>query len=100
MSGDAPERLNEALQRQRALSRWENVGGAVPSSSPAAMHAAEEPPPFPKMDDAEFQALHVRVIALENLVIALLAVGSDQDRALAGEMASYISPGPASHAIR
>jgi hypothetical protein len=48
MSGDAPERLNEALQRQRALSRWENEGGAVPSSSPAAMHAAEEPPPFPK----------------------------------------------------
>ena len=66
----------------------------MPSSSPAAMHAAEEPPPFPKMDDAEFQALHVRVIALENLVIALLAVGSDQDRALAGEMASYISPRP------
>jgi len=94
MSGDPPERLNEALQRQRALSRWENEGGAVPSSSPAAMHAAEEPPPFPKMDDAEFQALHVRVIALENLVIALLAVGSDQDRALAGEMASYISPRP------
>jgi len=73
---------------------WENEGGAVPSSSPAAMHAAAEPPPFPKMDDAEFQALHVRVIALENLVIALLAVGSDQDRALAGEMASYISPRP------
>ena len=94
MSGDAPERLNEALQRQRALSRWENEGGAVSSSSPAAMHAAEEPPPFPKMDDAEFQALHVRVIALENLVIALLAAGSDQDRALAEEMASYISPRP------
>jgi hypothetical protein len=35
MSGDAPERLNEALQRQRALSRWENEGGAVSSSSPA-----------------------------------------------------------------
>ena len=94
MSGDAPERLNEALQRQRALSRRENEGGAVSSSSPAAMNAAAEPPPFPKMDDAEFQALHVRVIALENLVIALLAAGSDQDRALAGEMASYISPRP------
>ena len=40
MSGDAPERLNEALQRQRALSRWENEGGAVPSSSPAAIHGA------------------------------------------------------------
>ena len=66
----------------------------MPSSSPAAIHAAEEPPPFPKMEDAEFQALHVRVIALENLVIALLAAGSDQDRALAGEMASYISPRP------
>jgi hypothetical protein len=94
MSGDNPEGLNEALQRQRALARWENEGGAVPSSLPEAMNVAEEPPPFPKMDDAEFQALHVRIIALENLVIAMLAAGSDQDRALAGEMASYISPRP------
>ena len=50
--------------------------------------------PVAPNDDAEFQALHVPVIALENLVIALLAAGSDQDRALAGEMASDISPRP------
>lgn len=100
MSGDAPERLNEALQRQRALSRWENEGGAVPSSSPAAIHAAEEPPPFPKMDDAEFQALHVRVIALENLMIALLVSDRTKTERWLERWPHTSPPGPASHVIR
>jgi hypothetical protein len=46
------------------------------------------------MDDAEFEALHVRVIALENLVIALLAEASDSAREQARGMAAYISPRP------
>ena len=33
MSGDTPERLKEALQHQRALSRRENEGGAVSAAS-------------------------------------------------------------------
>ena len=60
----------------------------------AAPHAVEEQPPFPKMGDAEFEALHVRVIALENLVIALLVAASDLDLKVAREMASYIFPRP------
>ena len=39
-------------------------------------------------------ALHVRVIALENLLISLLATASDQQLELAREMAGYISPRP------
>jgi hypothetical protein len=38
--------------------------------------------------------LRIRVIALENLVIALLAEASDRQIELAREMAAYISPRP------
>jgi len=94
VSDDAPERLSEALQRQRALSRWDNEGGAETDGPQTAPHAVEGEPPFPKMGDAEFEALHVRVIALENLVIALLAAASDREMEVARKMASYISPRP------
>jgi hypothetical protein len=50
--------------------------------------------PMPKMAEAELGALHVRVIALENLVIALLAAGSDQQLELARRMDAHISPRP------
>ena len=42
----------------------------------------------------EQEQLHVRVIALENLVIALLATGTDQQRERARKMAAYIAPRP------
>jgi hypothetical protein len=38
--------------------------------------------------------LRVRVIALENLLISLLAEASDRQLGLAREMATYISPRP------
>ena len=47
---------------------------------------------MPEMAEAELGALHVRVIALENLVIALLASGSDQQLELARLMDPHISP--------
>ena len=94
MSDDAPERLSEALQRQRALSRWDNEGGAETDGPQTAPHAVEGEPPFPKMGDAEFGALHVRVIALENLLIALLAAASDRELEVARNMASFLLPRP------
>ena len=48
----------------------------------------------PKLTDAELVQLRIRVIALENLVIALLAELSDGQLARACEMASFISPRP------
>jgi hypothetical protein len=51
-------------------------------------------PSIPELTNAELVALRVRVIALENLMIALLATGSDQQLELAREMAGYISPRP------
>jgi hypothetical protein len=46
------------------------------------------------MANAELEQLHIRMIALENLVIALLATASDRQLELAQAMTSYISPRP------
>ena len=94
MSDHGSEPLSEALQRQQALSRWDNEGGAGRDGPQTAPHVIEEQPPFPKMGDAEFEALHVRVIALENLLISLLVAASDRELGAARDMASYISSMP------
>ena len=49
---------------------------------------------LPKLGEAEIAALHVRVIALENLVIALLSAPPDRKLEVAREMAAYIAPRP------
>jgi hypothetical protein len=49
---------------------------------------------MPELTNAELVQLRIRVIALENLVIALLAEASDRQLELAREMAAYISPRP------
>ena len=48
----------------------------------------------PVLTQAEQTQLHVRVIALENLVIALLASATEHQLDCAREMAAYISPRP------
>lgn len=48
----------------------------------------------PQLAMAELVQLRIRVIALENLVIALLAEASEEQLELAREMAVYISPRP------
>ena len=83
---------SQAIQRQQALSRWDNEGGAAdPTVTPVA---DKKQIPTPEMSNADLVALHVRVIALENLLISLLATASDQQLELAREMAGYISPRP------
>jgi hypothetical protein len=77
------ELLATFLQRRRALSRWENEGGALPSETPAEV---------PELTNAELVHLRIRVIALENLVIALLAEGPDRQLEVARALATYISP--------
>lgn len=49
-----------------------------------------------QLTNNELEQLRTRVIALENLVIALLADKSDRQLDLAREMAAYISPRPGS----
>ena len=82
------------IQRQRALSRWDNEGGAGPDD-PATVSAPDnERIPIPELTNAELVTLRIRVIALENLMISLLAIASDDQLRLAREMAGYISPRP------
>lgn len=73
--------------RRRALSRWDNEGGAI-----ATAHGTYAD--VPDMTNAEIVQLRIRVIALENLMIAVLAEGSDRQLRIAREMADYISPRP------
>jgi len=48
----------------------------------------------PPLSNAELVQLRIRVIALENLVIALLAEASERQLALVREMSTHISPRP------
>ena len=67
---------------------------AAPPIPPLTPVADKKQIPTPEMSNADLVALHVRVIALENLLISLLATASDQQLELAREMAGYISPRP------
>lgn len=80
-------------QRQQALSRWENEGGGLGVARPDAP-ATGAPGSRLDVTNAEYAELRTRVIALENLVMALLAAGTDRQRELARDMAPYIMPRP------
>lgn len=72
-------------------------GGAVsaqgvPRCSDAGSAAANRDAPL--STHTELAQLRIRVVALENLVITLLADAAQRQRGLAREMASYISPRP------
>ena len=87
--------LSHQRQRQAALARWESEGGAGPwDSAEHLVSAAGSFADSPPLTNTELVQLQIRVIALENLVISLLAEGSDRQLALAREMADYISPRP------
>lgn len=60
----------------------------------AALHQTLPTPKVPALTNAELVHLQSRVIALENLVVALLAQGTVQQLELARSMARYISPRP------
>ena len=89
MPDEKSEALSSSQQRQSALSRWDNEGGAGPYGSQKRGLELNEIPP---LTNAELVQLRIRVIALENLLIMMLAEGSDKQRGLAREMATYISP--------
>lgn len=89
-----PESLAPSQQYQTALSRWENDGGAGPCGARGEHISAEVLSAVPALTGAELIQLRIRVIALENLVISLLAEASDRQLDLAREMAAFISPRP------
>lgn len=81
-------------QRLMALSRWDNEGGAVADGSLPHSASGSETWNVPELTNAELVQLRVRVIALENVMITLLAGASDQQLELIREMAATISPRP------
>ena len=81
-------------ERQAALSRWDNEGGAGPCGPQKGQISAQAQSEVPELTNTELVQLRVRVIALENLVISLLAEASDRQLDLAREMAAFISPRP------
>ena len=83
-----------ATLRRRALSRWENEGGAESNHLDGASAGVQAQADVPPLTNAELVQLQVRVIALENLVVALLTDASDRQLDLVRDMAAYICPRP------
>lgn len=81
----------------KALSKWDGEGGAGPGH--AALAPSEGASDVPLLANAELVQLQTRVIALENLVIALLADASDRQTQLAQYAAANIRPRPG-HTLR
>jgi hypothetical protein len=86
-----PDFVDPSQQRQMALSRWDSEGGAGPRGPQTPSDVRSE---APHLTNAELVQLRIRVIALENLLIALLAGASGRQLVLARELATYISPRP------
>lgn len=94
MSDFKPESSLSSQQRQMALSRWENEGGAGRHGPDADQISANSQSEVPELTNAELVQLRIRVIALENVMISLLAEASDRQLDLIREMAAFISPRP------
>jgi len=80
--------------RQVAISSWENEGGAPAEAPQAGANTVEDAVEIPLLTNAELVQLRIRVIALENIVIALLSKASDEQLRLVAELAAHISPRP------
>ena len=63
---------------------------------PQDLPPVEPPPEVPLLTNAELVQLQIRMIALEHLVIALLAEASERQLALARDLAVNLSPRPGS----
>lgn len=87
---------NSEQLRHRALSRWENEGGAAFGGNQGDFSSGAALSDLPPLTNSELVQLRVRVIVLENLVISLLSQSSVRHLALVREMAAYISPRPGS----
>ena len=90
-SSTHPER---AQLLQKALSRWDNEGGHQVGDGTGLGPQSQGTDGVPPLTNAELVQLQIRVIALENLVVALLANASDQQLELVRDIAASIFPRP------
>lgn len=89
------DRAAASSQRDALLSKWDNEEEGMPASRalrslPSSVELSE----VPALTNVELVHLRIRVIALENMILSLLAQASDEQRDLACEMAAYILPRP------
>lgn len=94
MAIEAANTPARAQQRRLALSRWDNEGGAGPGHPQPGPQHGELDSAVPALTDAELVHLRVRVIALENVLLAVLAQTPDPQLTLIRELAGYIRPRP------
>ena len=85
---------DRSFQRHSALSRWENEGGAFGRQPHESKMPDAGVSDVPLLTNTELVQLRIRVIAIENVVISLMATASAEQLDLVREMATYISPRP------
>lgn len=95
MSYPKPDPSEPCRLLAKAVSRWDNEGGAGEGGreQPVSGSSQADTPP---LTNAEIVQLQIRVIALENILAVLLAEASEHQLALVREMSEYISPRPGS----
>lgn len=94
MPDEIPDASDPSKMRESVLSKWDDKSEAGPPALQADHKSGEVPAEIPHLSNAELVQLRIRVIALENLVISLLAEAPDRQLDRAREMAAYISPRP------
>ncbi|WP_431275900.1 hypothetical protein ACQ858_06330 [Variovorax ureilyticus] len=92
MPDKKPDSKDRSHQRQTVSAGREGDRKVKASGIHANLAPENESEISPPLSDAELVQLRVRVIALENIVIALLAQAPERQLELAREMAVYISP--------
>lgn len=86
--------LEVSPQQHTALSRWDNEGGAGPDGPQAGSCPDGVASGVPLLTNTELVQLRIRVIALENVIIGLLANAPYQQLEVVLGMADFISPRP------
>lgn len=89
-----PKPRGPSRQRQAALSNWDNEGGALPAGPQPGSTPGDGAFAALPVTGVDLAQLRMRVIALEHLVITLLAQGSHGQLDVARGMAAYIAPRP------
>jgi hypothetical protein len=78
-------------QRRSAMARWDTEGGAGPDGPQKHDPLADAGAAAIRTSDVELGQLHARMIVLENVVIAMLAIGCNGERDLVRAMAASTS---------
>jgi hypothetical protein len=96
MTGTFTDTSDRARLFERAVSRWENEGGAVVDTAASGSASPADGSSDASPGSAQFVQMQFRVLALENLVTVLLAQSTDRQLDVVREMADHIVAHPGS----